>query len=138
MHERTKTMAAGTGGVLAALLGGLCCAGPVVFAALGLGAGLASRFEPLRPLFGALMVGAFAVAFRRAYGDRSAAMAPSLGGTRADAGDGASAAAGSAGCAVPRSRRREPIMLWAAAMLALALWMFPAWSKLFVDHTAAP
>src|SRR2546427_11683916 len=48
----TKTVLAATGGVAAAVVSTLCCAGPLVAVALGLsGAGLAATFEPLRPYF---------------------------------------------------------------------------------------
>jgi hypothetical protein len=48
----TKTALAATGGVVAAVVSTLCCAGPLVAVALGLsGAGLAATFEPLRPYF---------------------------------------------------------------------------------------
>src|SRR2546428_702277 len=48
----TKTVLAATGGVVAAVVSTLCCAGPLVAVALGLsGAGLAATFEPLRPYF---------------------------------------------------------------------------------------
>lgn len=117
MRDRSKTLVASASGVLAAFLGALCCAGPLVFATIGVSAGLASRFEPLRPLFGVIMLGALAVAYRRVYSRPSSAIA---------AGDS------SASCAVPTSRRRERILLWSAAALALALWTFPSWSRLFV------
>src|SRR5437667_139822 len=48
----TKAALAATGGVVAAAVSTLCCAGPLVAVALGLsGAGLAATFEPLRPYF---------------------------------------------------------------------------------------
>src|SRR5205807_2973764 len=48
----TKTVLAATGGVVAAVVSTLCCAGPLVAVAIGLsGAGLAATFEPLRPYF---------------------------------------------------------------------------------------
>ena len=46
----TKTALAATGGVVAAAVSTLCCAGPLVAVALGLsGAGLAATFDPLDP-----------------------------------------------------------------------------------------
>src|SRR2546428_1877494 len=48
----TKTVLAATGGVVAAVVSTLCCAGPLVAVALGLsGAGVAAVFAPLRPYF---------------------------------------------------------------------------------------
>jgi mercuric ion transport protein len=104
------TLWAGMGGVAAAFLGSLCCAGPLLFVSLGVGAGLASTFEPLRPMFTAVMLGLFGLAFYSAYGRRVAG----------------------AGCMTPRNRAREIRILWAVALLALVLWTFPTWSRLLV------
>lgn len=130
MRDHSKTLAASTGGVLAAFLGSLCCVGPLVFATLGVGAGLASRFEPLRPVFGVLMIAAFVVAYRRVYPRQSPVMA-TAGAERAAA---CSIAPGdpSSACAVPVRRRRDRVFFWSAAALSLALWTFPSWSRLFV------
>ena len=116
-----RPLLAGAAGVLAALFGSLCCIGPVAFAALGAGAGLAGlagTFEPLRPLFGLMMVGVFALGFSTVYGRHPTAAAHS--GDR----PGPERA-----CPVPRSHRRDEALLWAAAVLALVLWSFPVWSK---------
>jgi mercuric ion transport protein len=112
--EQRKTLLAGAGGVAAAVLGSLCCAGPIVFVTLGVGAGLASTFEPLRPLFGVVMLGLFAIGFRTAYGQRQPATAMNTAGGQA--------------CEVPRGRKREKIILWSAAAVAAVLWTFPIWS----------
>lgn len=111
-----KAFLAGAGGVTAALLGSLCCAGPVLFVTLGIGAGLASTFEPLRPLFAVIMVGLFAIGFYTVYGR--------------GAGSGASSA-GEA-CELPRSRRKEKAILWGALVIAAVLWTFPMWSTWLV------
>jgi hypothetical protein len=68
--------------------------GPLLFVAFGVGAGLASTFEPLRPLFGVLMLAMFALAFCTVYGRRTAGA------------NGAACAPGEA-CEVPRSHTRE-------------------------------
>ena len=117
-----RTLLAGTGGVVAALLGALCCAGPFVFVALGVGAGLASTFEPLRPVFGVLMVALLGVGFRTVYGTR-----PLSGGAPVSQG----ALAHETSCDVPLNRTRDKAILWTAAALALVLWTFPTWSRLF-------
>ncbi len=130
MRERTTTAVASAGGVLAALLGSLCCIGPLVFATIGVGAGLASRFEPLRLVFGVIMLAAFAVGYRRAYPRPSTAMATAE--TGPAAARTIAACDSPATCAVPASRRRDRILLWSAAALALTLWTFPSWSRLFV------
>lgn len=126
MREHTKTVAASVGGVAAAFLGALCCAGPLVFAAVGLGAGLAGRFEPLRPLFGVVMVAAFALGYRRAYGRPRDASARPVSAAEARELDAAVGAA----CTAPTDRRGDRIVLWSAAVLALILWTFPSWSRL--------
>lgn len=47
-----KTYLAAGGGITAAIASALCCAGPLVAVSLGVsGAGMAARFEPLRPYF---------------------------------------------------------------------------------------
>ncbi len=117
-----KTLFASAGGILAALLGSLCCVGPVLFVTLGVGAGLASALEPLRPVFGVLMVGLFGLGFYTVYGRRRA----TADATEASEGECASGTA----CAVPRSR--DKALLWGAVALALLRWTFPTWSTLFV------
>ena len=107
-----KTLVAGIGGVAAAFLSALCCAGPLIFVMFGVGAGLAATFEPLRPIFGVVMIGAFALGFKAVYGRRSAPTTEGNG----------------AACAMPRSRTREMAILWGALIVALILWTFPTWS----------
>lgn len=116
-----KALLASTGGVLAALLGSLCCVGPLVFVALGIGAGLASTFEPLRPIFGGFMVVMLGLGFYTVYGNRRSTPDESLGDSPAGA-----------TCAVPRREIRDRVILWSAAVLAIVLWTFPAWSPLFI------
>lgn len=106
------------GAIGAAFLASLCCIGPLVFVAFGVGAGLASAFEPLRPLFTALTVGLLAIGFYVVYGKRSNANAAACGP------DGS--------CVVPRSRRRDKVLLWVATVVALVLLSFPQWSLWFV------
>lgn len=123
-----KSLLTSLGGVTAAFVGSLCCAGPILFVTLGVGAGLASTFEPLRPLFGAAMLGFFAFGFYRVYGgrraDASAPPAPSSGSPGAPV-------AGAA-CAMPRRRDRDVVILWTAAAVSLVLWTFPSWALLLV------
>ena len=111
--------AASLGAIGAALLASLCCIGPVVFVTLGVGAGLASRFEPLRPIFSVMTVALIAVGFYTVYGRRP------LG--RSDAScnvDGS--------CVVPRNRSRDKMLLWIATIVALVLLTFPQWSGLLL------
>ncbi|HUG41834.1 MAG TPA: mercuric transporter MerT family protein [Longimicrobiales bacterium] len=117
VRSRSRGLLASAGAVGAAFLGALCCIGPVLFVVFGVGAGLASTFEPLRPVFGALMVAALGFGFYTAYG--SPAQAGGEGGPAGDA----------RACAVPRSRSRERVVLWSATVVALVLWSFPTWSN---------
>lgn len=126
----TRAMLSGTGGVLAAFLGSLCCAGPVVFAAVGVSAGVASRIEPLRPLFGVLMVVAFAVGFRRAYGQAPSTMSKESSFERVERAANEAHTDMVVTCLVPTNRRRERLVLWSAASLALVLWTYPTWPRL--------
>lgn len=107
-----RTVALGIGGVSAAFLGALCCAGPLIFVVFGVGAGVAATFEPLRPVFGALMVAAFALGFYAVYGRNTMPVASA---------DGAA-------CEVSGRHKREEAILWGAVILALFLWTFPTWS----------
>jgi mercuric ion transport protein len=126
------TTLTGIGGVLAAFLGSLCCVGPLLFVTLGVGAGFASTFEPLRPAFGVLMLALLAVGFWTVYGRRMVALrsgAPGAVNTSESAAvlreaDCAPAAA----CAAPVHRTRDVVILWCATALALVLWTFPSWS----------
>ena len=117
-----RALVAGAGGVVAAFLASLCCVGPLLFVTLGVGAGLASTFEPLRPVFGVLMVALLAAGFWAVYGRRRAATAMPT--QDAVAGD----ACASAACVVPVRRVRDVAILWSATALALVLWTFPTWS----------
>ena len=116
-----RGLLASLGAVGAALLASLCCIGPVLFVTLGVGAGLARTFEPLRPLFTAATVALLAVGFLVVYGKRPAA---------ADNDDATCASEGS--CVVPRNRTRDKVLLWVATAVAVVLLTFPQWSKLLV------
>lgn len=116
-----RGLLASLGAVGAAFLASLCCVGPLLFVTLGVGAGLASTFEPLRPLFTAVTIGLLGLGFYVVYGKRQAAVA----GT-----DPASAP--DASCAVPGSRTRDRALFWVATVVALILLTFPQWSKLLV------
>ena len=118
-HGRSGALAA-VGAVGAGFLASLCCVGPLLFVMLGVGAGVASRFEPLRPVFTALTIGLLAVGFYIVYGRK-----------RMPAGETA-ACAPDGSCAVPRSRARDKMLLWVATVLALVFLTFPRWSVLLV------
>jgi mercuric ion transport protein len=114
-----RGLLASFGAVGAAFLASLCCIGPVLFVTLGVGAGLAARFEPLRPVFTILTVALLALGFYVVYGRRPAAA------------DGI-ACGPDERCSAPRHLTRDKIVLWVATTVALALLTFPQWSKLLV------
>jgi mercuric ion transport protein len=120
-----KAVLTGAGGVVAAFLASLCCVGPLLFVSLGVGAGLASTFEPLRPIFGVLMVALLAAGFWAVYG-RRIARPPVPNGLSSGARDSTSLVAGA--CTTPVRRGRDVAILWSATALALILWTFPTWS----------
>ena len=113
-HSGKRSLAASIAAVGAALLASLCCIGPVLFVTLGVGAGFATRFEPLRPLFTLLTIALLALGFFSVYGRQRAATS----GASCDI-DGT--------CTVPRSRKRDKILLWMAALVALIVLTFPQW-----------
>jgi mercuric ion transport protein len=117
-----RGLAAAVGAVGAAFFASLCCVGPLLFVTLGVGAGLASTFEPLRPVFTVLTVALLAVGFYVVYGKR-----PTVVDAAACAPDGT--------CAVPRSprdRTRDKVLLWLATAVALVFLTFPQWSLILV------
>ena len=118
-RPRRRGLLAPLGAIGTAALASLCCIGPVIFVTLGVGAGLASRFEPLRPLFTLLTLVLLAIGFAVVYRRR---FTPA---------DDVACAPGTS-CAAPRSATRDKIILWTAAIVALLLLTFPQWSKLLV------
>ena len=114
-----RSLAASIAAVGAALLASLCCIGPVLFVTLGIGSGFATRFEPLRPLFTVLTIALLAIGFYSVYGrQRTTTSGPAC------EIDGA--------CAAPRSMKRDKILLWIAALVALVVLTFPQWSAVFL------
>jgi mercuric ion transport protein len=113
--RRRRSIATSFGALVAALLASLCCIGPVLFVTLGVGAGFARRFEPLRPVFTIVTVALIAVGFYAVYGRREVRAT----GATCDR-DGV--------CRVPLTRTRDKVLVWAAALIALLLLMFPQWS----------
>lgn len=107
---------AALGAVAAAIGASLCCIGPLLFVTLGVGAGLASAFEPLRPLFTGLTVLGLVIGFYVVYGWKPAAAPCGPGDT----------------CATPRNPRRDRLILWIATLLAVLFWSFNYWSRLLV------
>ncbi len=113
-----RGLAAALAAIGAAFLASLCCVGPLVFVAFGVGAGIASTFEPLRPLFTILTVALLSVGFYVVYGKRP------VGTTTSAALEGT--------CAVSRHRTRDKMLLWVATIIAVVFLTFPWWSLLLV------
>ncbi len=115
-----RGLLASLGAIGAALLASLCCIGPLLFVTLGVGAGLASAFEPLRPVFTVATVALLAVGFYVVYGKRPVAVTHDA------------ACAHDEACAIPRNRTRDRVLLWVATVVAFVLLTFPQWSLLLV------
>lgn len=97
------------GGVLAAIGASLCCVVPLVLVTIGVGGVWVSSLtalEPLRPVFIVAAAVLFGLAYRRLY------LAP------------ASCEPGQV-CADPAIQRRQRILFWVMALLAMALVAFP-------------
>jgi len=116
--KATTTMTS-SGGLLAAFLASLCCVGPLVLAALGVGvgasgflastAGALKALLPYRPVFIGLTGLLLGVAFYQAYRKPQSACVPG------------------ATCVPAPSQRTSRVVLWAVAALALALILAPYW-----------
>ena len=114
----SKTAISTAGGLVAAIGSTLCCAGPLVAVFIGVsGAGLARTFEPLRPFFVAVTIGAFA------YGHWTVRKL-----NRAVCAGDEECAAGTV-CASPNGRRWINLRLWTATAVAAPLLLFPWWSR---------
>ncbi len=110
MEDSRKSTLLGTGAVVAAFGASLCCILPLAVAVLGVGpAALGAKLEPLRPYFAALTVAVLGFAFYQAY--RPPKCAPG------------------AVCELPVNRRRQRLLLWFAAILAVALIAFPYYAS---------
>lgn len=107
MKEKSLTVAS----IIVAIAASLCCIGPVVAVALGLGAfGLATAFESVRPYLLGLTFVILAVAFYRAYRlrpDENCATEV---------------------CAKPVSRRAQVLFLWLGAAMVVLFAAFPNYS----------
>lgn len=110
MKEQRKAMLLGAGGVGAAVVSALCCAGPLLAVAAGVsGAGLAATFDPLRPWFLGATAGFLLLGFWMVDREERKACEPGR------------------ACAEPRVRRRMKVMLWIATGIAVLFATFPSW-----------
>lgn len=111
--ERTPVLSA-LGAVGAAIASALCCIGPLLYVSLGVGAGLASTFEPLRPWFLGGAVLFLGLGFYGAY-VRPPRSCPEGGACETEE-------------EARRKRNRERVMLWFSTGLVLVVATFPTWS----------
>ena len=96
------------GAVVSGLLASVCCIGPLLLAALGIGgAGLLARFESYRPAFTAATFALLGAGFWLAYRK-----------PKAIEGD-------SCGCEYPKANRLGRALLWIAAAVAVVVWAAP-------------
>jgi mercuric ion transport protein len=115
MQPRWATTGSLLAGAAAALGASACCAGPLLLVVLGLGGAWGSRLtalEPFQPLFVAVSIAFFAMAFRKLY-------------ARA-----ATCAVGEA-CVVSPVRHRQRVIFWVVVPAALTLMSFPLYAPLF-------
>ena len=114
-----KTVLTSVGGITAALVTALCCAGPVLAVTLGVsGAGLAATFEPLRPYFLTATAGFLVLGFVLLDREEKAACEPDK------------------ICASPVVLRRMKIMLWIATGFAVLFATYPRWQTLIFQRTS--
>ncbi len=102
-------------GILAGVGASVCCVGPLVLLALGIGGawiGHLTAFEPYRPLFIALTLLFLGLAFRLLY------LVPK-------------ACAPGTPCADPRTFTRQRLMFWCVTILLLGLLAVPWLAPLF-------
>ena len=102
-------------GALAAIGASVCCVGPLVLLALGIGGtwvGSLTAMEPFRPLFIGLTLLFLGLAFRKLY------LVPRV-------------CAPGTPCAESRTLKRQRIIFWIVAALLLGLLAIPWFSPLF-------
>ncbi len=102
-------------GAVAALVASVCCVGPLVLLALGVGGAWVANLtalEPYRPIFVAVALVSLGLAFHKLY------LMP------------AACAPGEA-CAVPAGRKRQRLIFWLIAAPLLALLAFPWYAPIF-------
>jgi mercuric ion transport protein len=113
MHSATKQLWAG---VLAAIVGSLCCVAPLVLLTLGISGAWISQLmalEPYRPIFIGIMLIFIGLAFRQLY------IVP------------ARCAPGEV-CANPRLQRRQRQIFWVVVVGLAALIAFPWYAPLLI------
>ena len=102
-------------GVLAAIGASVCCVGPLVLLALGIGGtwiGYLTAMEPYRPFFTGLTLLFIGLAFRKLY------LTPQVCTPNTPCGD-------------PRTRQRQRLTFWVIAVLTSGLLAVPWLAQLF-------
>ncbi len=114
VESTSKLTAASVGGaIIAAFASSLCCLGPLLFAALGLGgAGLVVKLSAYRPYLAALTLVLLGAGFYLTYRRPRLASAAAAGGPVCD-------------CELPRANRLGRGMLWIATVLVAGFLSFP-------------
>ena len=110
-------LAVNLGAIGSAVASALCCIGPIVYVTLGVGAGLASTFEPLRPWFLLAAGLSLAVAWYGVY-VRPPRCREEGGACETEA-------------EADRKRRRQKAMFWASTAIVALFASFPTWSTWF-------
>ncbi len=117
----TRPAIGNTGSMIAAALAAigasLCCIGPLVLLALGIGGAWISyltALEPYRPIFVVIALLFLGLAFRKLY------LVPQQ------------CAPGDA-CAVPATRRNQRIIFWLVSVMLIALLTFPYYGLIFFE-----
>ncbi len=106
-----------TAAVLAAIGASLCCIGPLVLLALGIGGAWISyltALEPYRPIFIGITLVFLFLAFRKLY------LIPRQ-------------CAPDATCAIPSTLRNQRIIFWSVSVLLIALLTFPYYGLVFFE-----
>lgn len=114
---------ASIGGIIAAFFASLCCIGPVIFAALGVGvgatgvlastAGFLKALVPYRPFFIGVALVALGTGFYLVYRKPKAACVSET------------------CCPDSRSRSKSVVLLWVATVLTLLFVLSPYWLAFF-------
>jgi mercuric ion transport protein len=113
--ERSKVWSGASvaGAVVAAFASSLCCLGPLLFAALGIGgAGLLVKLTPYRAPLVAVTLLLLATGFYLAYRRPRVAAAANMD-------------APACACELPRANRLGRVMLWMASLIVVGLLSFP-------------
>ena len=113
--ERSKVWSGASvaGAVVAAFASSLCCLGPLVFAALGIGgAGLIAKLTPYRAPLAAVTLLLLAIGFYFTY-------------RRPRLARGAVADDPACACELPGANRLGRVMLWVATAIVVGLLGFP-------------